>query len=55
MTPSGMLAHLYLNEYLVKIKGDRFKGSSYGYNRLENLSPLVFISLSNTSDNSWAC
>jgi len=30
MTPSGMLAHSYLNEYLVKIKGDRFKDCSYG-------------------------
>ena len=39
-----MLAQVYLKEILVKIKGDRFKGSSYGYNRLENLSPLIFIS-----------
>ncbi len=30
MTPSGMLAHEYLNEILVKFKGDRFKDCSYG-------------------------
>ena len=30
MTPSGMLAQCYLNEYLVKIEGDRFKDCSYG-------------------------
>lgn len=39
MTLKEMLAHSYLKEILVKFKGDRFKGSSYGYNRLENLSP----------------
>jgi len=30
MTPSGMPALSYLNEYLVKIEGDRFKDCSYG-------------------------
>ena len=30
MTPSGMLAHVYLNKILVKFKGDRFKDCSYG-------------------------
>lgn len=48
-----MLAHCYLNEILVKIKGDRLKGSSYGYNRLENLSPLVFIDLDWLSIKKW--
>jgi hypothetical protein len=31
MTPSGMLAHVYLNEILVKFKGDRFKDVHMAY------------------------